>query len=107
MRLVLASVLRFVIESLAWVALVAVIAFAVAALVSRLGRDSSPGLPRTGAFAIAGAILFASAIHRLDGPFGLLLSVGRRDLPLMWVAIGSLVGAATAMAAGLRAARTQ
>ena len=105
MRLVLGSVLRFILESVAWIALVAVVAVALAALVRWLGRQAAPGLARTTAFAMAGAVLAASIIHRLDGPFGLLLSVGRRDLPLMWAGIGAVTGPAAAIAVGLRAGR--
>ena len=91
MTLVARSVVGFVVESVAWLTVVAALSMAVASPVWAL-RRSRGVVMRSLVWAGSGAILVASLAHRFRAPLGPAGAVGRRDLPLLWLAAGAAAG---------------
>lgn len=98
MWLPLRSVLEFLGRSVTWLAVVAALALAAAALVTFLSRRplrSAWLRPFWGA--VLGALLGASLADRFGLPEPLVFLIWRRDLPLAWTVGGALLGAAVAL----------
>lgn len=93
MTLLARSVVGFLVESAAWAAIVGLIALTVSSplwMAQRTRRAAVEAL----LWAASGAVLVASIAHRADGPLGPSATVGRRDLPLLWLAAGAAAASA-------------
>jgi len=90
---ILRALLRLIGEVALWTALVAIVAGAVAAGARWVLRRGEPIEPVVllGA-ALVGALVFAGLSDRLGLPQPVVIDIGRRPLPLVWVAGGALAG---------------
>lgn len=92
MTLLARSVIGFLVESLTWVAVVVAGGAAISAPLW-WGERSRAAAAQPTLWAAFGAVVGASVGDRLEGPYGLLVHIGRRPLPAAWAAAGAAVGA--------------
>lgn len=91
--MILRALLRLIGEVALWTALVAVVAGVVAVGARWVLRQREPiELVALLGAAVVGALLFAGLSDRLGLPQPVVIDIGRRPLPLVWVAGGALAG---------------
>ena len=93
----LRTLVRLVVEVAVWTLLVLAVSLALLVAASLVIRGIAR-VPRRllAAVTIGGALVAAGLSDRLGLPGLLVVDVGRRPVPVVWVAAGSVVGLATA-----------
>ena len=92
--MILRALTRLIGEVALWTGLLVVASGAVALGAHRLIGHGRGRVWRGVGAAVLGGMLFAGLADRLDLPQVIVIEVGRRPLPLAWVAAGALAGAA-------------
>lgn len=89
--------LRLIGEVAVWTGLMLLVALGIAAVARFALRRWGPIPPVTlGWLAFGGALVIAGLSDRLGFPQPLVIAVGRREVPVIWAAVGALAGTAWA-----------